>query len=75
MLVIDLPLGLLVCTDHKVYCNGYSRDFELNPDGILSFHRKLCVSIVIELKHVILTVAYSSPYAMYPGSIMMYRDL
>ncbi|KAA3461527.1 DNA/RNA polymerases superfamily protein [Gossypium australe] len=54
---------------------GGSGDFDLNADGVLSFQRRLCVPNDDELWHAILFKAYSTPYAMHPGSSKMYCDL
>ncbi|KAA3473690.1 polyprotein [Gossypium australe] len=50
-------------------------DFELNSEGVLCFHGRVCVLRNSELRQSILREAHSSPYTMHPGGNKLYRDL
>ncbi|KAA3484384.1 DNA/RNA polymerases superfamily protein [Gossypium australe] len=50
-------------------------DFGLKVDGVLCFRGRMCVPMDGDLRHMILTEAHSSQYAMHPGGNKMYQDL
>ena len=54
---------------------GQQSNFTLRGDGTLVLGHRLCVPNVIELKKEIMEEAYTSAYAMHPGSTKMYRTL
>ncbi|KAJ4704868.1 Retrotransposon protein, putative, Ty3-gypsy subclass [Melia azedarach] len=55
--------------------DGLRTNFSLKDDEILVMGSRLCVPNDLELKKQILEEAYSSAYAMHPGSTKMYRNL
>ncbi|KAA3465767.1 reverse transcriptase [Gossypium australe] len=55
--------------------NGEGEEYSLNGDGVLCFRGKICMPKDVELRQMILRESYSSPYAMHPGGVKMYRDL
>ena len=54
---------------------GGQSDFAVRDDGALVMDSRLCVPAAEDLKRQILEEAYSSAYAMHPGSTKMYRTL
>ena len=54
---------------------GEQSDFAIRDDGALVIGSRLCVPANEELKRKILEEAYSSAYAMHPGSTKMYCTL
>ncbi|KAA3469569.1 DNA/RNA polymerases superfamily protein [Gossypium australe] len=54
---------------------GESVDFELNSEGVLCFHGRVCVTRDFELRRTILQEVHSSPYTMHPGGNKLYLDL
>lgn len=54
---------------------GLRTDHAIRNDGLLVMENRLCVPDIAELKKEILEEAYSSAYAMHPGSTKMYHTL
>ncbi|KAA3488289.1 integrase [Gossypium australe] len=55
--------------------SGEGEDYSLNGDGVLCFRKRICMPKDVELRQMILQEAHSSPYAMHPRGVKMYRDL
>ncbi|TYJ98730.1 pol protein [Cucumis melo var. makuwa] len=52
-----------------------SEDFSISSDDGLTFNGRLCVPEDSAVKEELLKEAYSSPFAIHPGSTQMYQDL
>ena len=55
--------------------NGKTPEFNIDKDGVLKFHTRLCVPSVDRIKRELLNDADSSAFSTHPGSTKMYRDL
>ena len=49
--------------------------FSVDAEGVLSYHGRICVPNVKELKELILREAHDTPYSIHPGGTKMYQDL
>ena len=54
---------------------GKKVEFQIRDDGMIVKRQRMCVPEYGELKRDIMEEAYSSAYAMHPGSTKMYRTL
>ena len=50
-------------------------NFKVSSNGVITFHGRLCVPNVDNLRKEILTEAHSTPYSVHPGTTKMYKDL
>ncbi|KAA3470595.1 DNA/RNA polymerases superfamily protein [Gossypium australe] len=56
--------------------SGVLGDFDLSSDGVMCFLGHLCISKDEDLRHLILTVAHNSPFAMHPnGNKILKKDV
>ena len=55
--------------------NGKETEFTVNENGVLYYKDQVCVPDCNDLRKFILEEAHSGPFAIHPGSTMMYRDL
>ena len=49
--------------------------FSVDAEGVLSYHGRVCVPNVKELKHLILKEEHDTPYSIHLGGTKMYEDL
>ena len=54
---------------------GVKTQFTIKEDGILVIGNRVCVLNFKEFRKQNIEETYTAPYAMYPGSMKMYRDL
>ena len=53
----------------------WNESFSLGRDGILTYHNRLCVPNVNDLRSSILAETHGSQYSIHAGATKMYQDL
>lgn len=54
---------------------GEAKEAIIDEEGVLRIKGRVCVPLVDDFIHPILTEAHSSRYSLHPGATKMYRDL
>ena len=55
--------------------SGKLHDFNVDKEGVLRFHSRLCVPTTSNIKRELLDEAHNSAFSTHPGSTKMYHDL